>query len=155
MNPRRDTGPAGMHWCNIKQQSLTRGDAGSELLTVEACLSHWSPLSSTYRFRQTRFNATMGTGPSKPQQKSPSAEVKPSILKSLCHPLVDRVSKEVDDYFSEHWPFKDDKTRKKFISQGIPRVTCLYCAKALDDRIAFACKLITITFLTDGQSTSL
>jgi len=94
----------------------------------------------------------MGTSPSKPQQKSPSVEVKPSILKSLCHPLVDQVSKEVDDYFSEHWPFKDDKTRKKFISQGIPRVTCLYCAKALDDRIAFACKLITITFLTDGQS---
>lgn len=93
----------------------------------------------------------MGTSPNKPQQARPSTEVKPSILKSLCHPLVEQVSKEVDEYFSQHWPFKDDKTRKKFISQGVPRVTCLYCAKALDDRIAFACKLITITFLTDGK----
>jgi len=97
------------------------------------------------------LTATMGTSPSKPQQARPSVELRPSILKSLCHPLVEQVSKEVDEYFSQHWPFKDDKTRKKFISQGIPRVTCLYCAKALDDRIAFACKLITITFLTDGK----
>jgi len=80
-----------------------------------------------------------------------TSNLSPSILEAKCHHLVDQVTKDVDAYFSVNWPFKDEKTRKKFMSQGIPRVTCLYCADALDDRIAFACKLITITFLTDGK----
>ena len=68
----------------------------------------------------------------------------------LCHPLEQEVSKEVDGYFLEHWPFPDDKARKKFLAAGFSRVTCYYFPKALDDRIHFACRLLTVLFLIDG-----
>lgn len=69
----------------------------------------------------------------------------------ICHPLVDAVSKEVNEYFLEHWPFPTEKARKKFVAAGFPRVTCLYFPKALDDRIHFACRLLTVLFLIDGE----
>ncbi|KAI9794983.1 MAG: carbonyl reductase (NADPH-dependent) ari1 [Peltula sp. TS41687] len=73
----------------------------------------------------------------------------PSNFKPICHPRVDEVSKEVDDYYLQHWDFKDDKARKKFLDAGFSRVTCLYFPEALDDRIHFACRLLTVLFLID------
>src|SRR5437667_8973380 len=77
-----------------------------------------------------------------------------SHIKPLCHPRVEEVTKEVDGYFLEHWPFRNEKARKKFVAAGFSRVTCLYFPKALDDRIHFACRLLTVLFLIDGKPIS-
>jgi hypothetical protein len=67
-----------------------------------------------------------------------------------CHPRVDEVSKEVDGYFLREWKFENAKARKKFLGAGFSRVTCLYFPMAKDDRIHFACRLLTVLFLIDG-----
>ncbi|KAI0474768.1 Aristolochene synthase in complex with 12,13 Difluorofarnesyl diphosphate [Xylaria cf. heliscus] len=61
------------------------------------------------------------------------------------------VISEVDGYFLKHWPFQGTQAREKFVNAGFSRVTCLYFPKALDDRIHFACRLLTILFLIDDQ----
>ncbi|KAB8236269.1 terpene synthase family protein [Aspergillus alliaceus] len=80
---------------------------------------------------------------------SSSLKPPPSTFQPLCHPLVEEVSKEVDNYFLQHWNFPNEKARKKFVAAGFSRVTCLYFPKALDDRIHFACRLLTVLFLID------
>lgn len=75
----------------------------------------------------------------------------PSRFLAECHPLEKEITAEVDGYFLEHWPFKTDKERKKFVAAGFSRVTCLYFPKALDDRIGFASMLLTLLFLIDGM----
>ncbi|KAI1443034.1 Aristolochene synthase in complex with 12,13-Difluorofarnesyl diphosphate [Annulohypoxylon stygium] len=65
------------------------------------------------------------------------------------HPLHEKIIAEVDGYFLQHWPFPDAKARKKFVAAGFSRVTCLYFPKALDDRIHYACRLLTLLFLID------
>lgn len=75
----------------------------------------------------------------------------PSRFVAECHPLEKQITAEVDSYFLEHWPFKTDKDRKKFVAAGFSRVTCLYFPKALDDRIGFASMLLTVLFLIDGM----
>lgn len=74
-----------------------------------------------------------------------------SIFESKIHPRAEKVSQEVEGYFLEHWPFPNDKARKKFLGAGFSRVTCLYFPLALDDRIHFACRLLTVLFLIDGM----
>ena len=66
-----------------------------------------------------------------------------------CHSRVDTIVSQVDQYFLEHWDFPDEKARKTFIKAGFSRVTCLYFPLALDDRIHFACRLLTVLFLVD------
>lgn len=61
----------------------------------------------------------------------------------------------VNGFYLEHWPFPDDKARRKFTVAGFPRVTCLYFPKALHSRIQQACSLISILFLIDGTSKEL
>ncbi|CAG8952973.1 hypothetical protein HYFRA_00003163 [Hymenoscyphus fraxineus] len=68
---------------------------------------------------------------------------------AAAHPLVEETSKQVDDWFLEHWPFPSCKAKNKFVAAGFSRVTCLYFPLALDERIGFACKLLTILFLVD------
>lgn len=74
----------------------------------------------------------------------------PSRFEPLCHPRMEAVAAEVDGFFLQHWPFDSDKARQKFLDAGFSRVTCLYFPKALDDRIHFACRLLTLLFLIDG-----
>lgn len=66
-----------------------------------------------------------------------------------CHPRVEEVSHEVNEYFLKHWEFPTAKSRKVFLAAGFPRVTCLYFPLAKDDRIHFACRLLTVLFLID------
>ncbi|RDL40131.1 Aristolochene synthase [Venustampulla echinocandica] len=73
----------------------------------------------------------------------------PSTWVPAAHPSVDSISDQVDGWFLQHWPFLGLKARKKFVAAGFSRVTCLYFPLARDDRIAFACKLLTILFLID------
>lgn len=75
----------------------------------------------------------------------------PSRFEPRCHPLEKQITKEVDGFFLTHWPFKTEKDRKKFVAAGFSRVTCLYFPLAKDDRIHFACRLLTILFLIDGE----
>lgn len=82
----------------------------------------------------------------------PFVDIPTSSLTALCHPEVDAVTKEVDDYFLQHWPFPDARSRKKFVNAGFSRVTCLYFPMSLDDRIHFACRLLTVLFLIDGMN---
>lgn len=74
----------------------------------------------------------------------------PSPLRALIHPRAGQVSAEVDAYFLKHWPFANEKDMKKFRAAGFSRVTCLYYPVALNDRIHFACRLLTVLFLIDG-----
>ncbi|KAK7749839.1 carbonyl reductase (NADPH-dependent) ari1 [Cytospora paraplurivora] len=88
-------------------------------------------------------------GSTTPKRELNGSFLEPSAFKPLCHPLVESVTKEVDGYFLEHWNFETERSRKKFIGAGFSRVTCLYFPKALDDRIHFACRLLTVLFLID------
>ena len=69
----------------------------------------------------------------------------------MCHSRVDEVTKEVDGYFLEHWPFLNKKAEQVFQSTAISRVTCLYFPMARDDSIHFACRLLTVLLLIDGE----
>ncbi|KAK3321250.1 Aristolochene synthase in complex with 12,13 Difluorofarnesyl diphosphate [Cercophora scortea] len=75
--------------------------------------------------------------------------VPPSSWTAEIQPQHERVTKEVDGFFLRNWPFPDERARKKFVAAGFSRVTCFYFPKALDDRIHFACRLLTLLFLID------
>lgn len=74
----------------------------------------------------------------------------PSAWTAEIHPLHAEVIPQVESYFLQHWPFPNDRARKRFLAAGFSRVTCLYYPKALNDRIHFACRLLTLLFLVDG-----
>ncbi|KAJ8104848.1 hypothetical protein ONZ43_g7662 [Nemania bipapillata] len=65
------------------------------------------------------------------------------------HPRVEEVTLEVDGWFLDNWPFPSEKAKRKFVDAGFSRVTCAYYPAAKDDRIHFACRLLTILFLID------
>lgn len=75
----------------------------------------------------------------------------PSLWTATCHPLVDEISQQVDDYFLQHWDFPNDRARAIFKKAQFSRVTCLYFPRARDDRIHLACRLLTVLFLIDGK----
>lgn len=75
----------------------------------------------------------------------------PSRWTPMCHPRVSEVTEEVDGYFLEHWPFPDKKAEQGFRRAAFSRVTCLYFPLATDDSIHFACRLLTVLFLIDGE----
>jgi hypothetical protein len=91
--------------------------------------------------------------PPPPQIAAPATSngIPPAYFKPICHPRMRVVATEVDGYFLKHWPFPNDKARKKFLDAGFSRVTCLYYPEALDDRIHFGCRLLTLLFLIDGM----
>ncbi|KAF3760408.1 Aristolochene synthase from penicillium Roqueforti [Cryphonectria parasitica EP155] len=76
-------------------------------------------------------------------------EVPPSDWAPKIHPRAEEVAREVDGYFLEHWNFTDDRARSTFLKAGFSRVTCLYFPLAKDERIHFACRLLTVLFLID------
>ncbi|PSK33983.1 Aristolochene synthase [Elsinoe australis] len=75
--------------------------------------------------------------------------VPPSKWTPMCHPRMAEVAREVDGDFIRDWGFPDAKSRQKFLDAGFSRVTCLYFPAAKDDRIHWACRLLTILFLID------
>jgi len=87
----------------------------------------------------------------KPSVAAPLLNPPPTLFVPICHPLVGPVTAEVDGYFLKHWNFPNEKAKQKFVNAGFSRVTCLYFPKALDDRIHFACRLLTVLFLIDGE----
>lgn len=67
------------------------------------------------------------------------------------HPRTEEVAQEVDNYFLQNWNFADERAKKTFLKAGFSHVTCLYFPLAKDDRIHFACRLLTVLFLIDGK----
>lgn len=86
-----------------------------------------------------------------PKQIESLEEVTISRFTPRIHPREVEVSAEVNGYFLKHWPFPNDKARRKFIAAGFSQVTCYYNPLALDDRIELACRLLTLLFLIDGR----
>lgn len=91
-----------------------------------------------------------GTGNNPIVKGSQSWRIPPSEWTAMIHPRAEEVAREVDTYFLEHWNFPDDRARSTFLKAGFSRVTCLYFPLAKDDRIHFACRLLTVLFLIDG-----
>ncbi|KAH8655284.1 Aristolochene synthase in complex with 12,13 Difluorofarnesyl diphosphate [Xylariales sp. PMI_506] len=91
------------------------------------------------------FCATLLAGfKAKPQESYPK-----SIFVPRCHRLVERCTSHVDGYFLKHWPFPNEKSRKKFVETGFSRITCLFFPFAKDDRIELACRVFTMYFILD------
>ena len=82
---------------------------------------------------------------------SPIMEPPASLLKPMCHPLVEEVTQEVNEYFLEHWKFPDARARKAFVNAEFSRVTSLYFPLGKNERIHFACRLLTLLLLIDGE----
>lgn len=72
-----------------------------------------------------------------------------SIWTPVSHPRTNEVIAEVDGYFMQHWGFTSDKAKKTFVDAGFSRVTSLYFPESTNDRIHFACRLLTVLFLID------
>ena len=77
-----------------------------------------------------------------------------SILEPRSHPLETQVTADVEQFFTSNWNFTDEKAVQKFHAAGFSLVTCCYFPKAKDDRIGFACRLLTLLFLIDGTYTA-
>ena len=82
---------------------------------------------------------------------SPHPRLTRSIFTPVCHPFVEEVIRDVHGYYLQHWGFRSEEAKQKFVAAGFSWVTCLYYPKALDDRIRYACSLLTILFLIDGK----
>lgn len=78
----------------------------------------------------------------------------PTIFPIKCHPKVDEVCAELDDYFYKNWPWKDEAAGQKFLRSEINRWACLALPNARDDRIYDAVRVNTLLFLLDGELTS-
>ncbi|EAW10787.1 uncharacterized protein ACLA_052600 [Aspergillus clavatus NRRL 1] len=55
--------------------------------------------------------------------------------KPLIHPRADQICREHDDYFLQHWPFPDDKSRQAFVQAEFARFPCLALPLGHDDRL--------------------
>ncbi|CAJ2514067.1 Uu.00g021860.m01.CDS01 [Anthostomella pinea] len=78
-------------------------------------------------------------------------EIPSSLWKPMIHPRAKVVGEEVNNYFLQHWNFPDDLAKSTFLKTGFSRVTCLNYPLAKDDRIHFACRLLTALFLIDDM----
>lgn len=74
----------------------------------------------------------------------------PSAWTSKSHRDTEDVAHEVDQYFLRNWNFPNSKSEQTFLEAGFSKVTCLYFPTAKDDRIQYACRLLTVLFLIDG-----
>lgn len=88
-----------------------------------------------------------------PLSPSPASQLpknlQSSILEVHKHPKTDEVVKEVNDFFLEHWPFKTDKHRKRFVDEGYAWFVCVECPQSLDERLHWGCRLLILGFLID------
>ena len=91
-------------------------------------------------------------GASSQKRKGESASSPPpSAWTPRCHPRSAQVGPTVERYFLDNWPFPTPRARARFLTAGFSTVTCLYFPLARDDRIEYACRLLTLLFLIDGE----
>jgi len=82
-------------------------------------------------------------------------ELSPSKWIPQVHSLAEEVGNNVEEYFLQNWVFPSQDSQAKFLKAGFSRVTCLYFPMAKDDRIEYACRLLTVLFLIDGENEAL
>lgn len=75
----------------------------------------------------------------------------PSAWTPRCHARSAQVGPTVERYFLANWAFPTPRARARFLTAGFSTVTCLYFPLARDDRIEYACRLLTLLFLIDGE----
>ena len=121
---------------------------GSHFLNGNPVQPHHSPPTS--KGLQLEAKESPSTTLHKEAWKPP-----PSAWKPQCHPCAAQVARIVDDYYLEHWPFPNERSKQKFLDAGFSRVTCLYFPTAKDNRIEYACRLLTVLFLIDGEQSGI
>jgi hypothetical protein len=135
-----------MHWPQIENIIFEIGTLRPESSTMAPILTPVKALYSLLYFLGLETSSPALSPPPKSLHET-SSEFIPK-----CHPRVEEVSAEVNDYFLQHWPFENEKARKRFVAAGFSTVTCFYFPTAKDDRIHFACRLLTLLFLIDGMN---
>lgn len=130
--------------------------ANSILVSSAACQNLPSPLTMALEVetRSALPSALPATGPGAEIRGKQRWTIPASDWTHEIHPCAEKVSKEVDDYFLQNWDFPDDRARSIFLKAGFSHVTCLYFPLAKNERIHFACRLLTVLFLIDGMLNS-
>jgi aristolochene synthase len=131
----------------MKALDLLTTYAPLSLLYVVSLLVIVQPYSFLFLWKMTIHNATIPSSTAAFVRN----EAPQTIFRAQIHRNEQEVTAEINDYFLKHWPFENEKARMKFVAVGFSRVTCYYFPLALDDRIALACRLITLLFLIDGM----
>ena len=67
-----------------------------------------------------------------------------------CHPQTDKVCEELNKYFCEHWPWRNERERELFLTAELNKWACMALPFVNDDRIVDAVKVNTLLFLFDG-----
>lgn len=67
------------------------------------------------------------------------------------HPLVNEVTRYVDDFALENWDFPDYEAKQDFVERNVSGVASYYFPSALDDRIFLVSKLLAVLFLLAGM----
>ena len=124
----------------------------SQLTTYNEIVPALSSTSSV-NYSMSSFQSKSARNPNSIEiiKSTRAYQIPSSNWKPLCHSSVDEVVREVDAYFLENWRFRDTKDVRAFENAGFSRVTCFYFPFARDDRIRYACRLLTLLFLIDGQ----
>jgi aristolochene synthase len=65
------------------------------------------------------------------------------------HPLTDKVADSVNQFFLDNWSFSSEKERNKFLGADFSRFCAYYFPNSIDDRLHFACEIVTHLFMVD------
>lgn len=78
-------------------------------------------------------------------------DVRPTILDARIHPKTQAIVDEVHAWFFEHWPWKTETHKRRFVDEGFVWYSCIICPKGLQDRQLGICKYLTAGFLIDDM----
>lgn len=67
------------------------------------------------------------------------------------HPHELSVTMLVNNYFLLNWPFPDERSRLKFVAEGLPTWHCCQYPTSLNDRVVVASRFTVMLFLVDGK----
>lgn len=73
----------------------------------------------------------------------------PTIFDIQCHSRADAVCAELDSFFIQHWPFKSQEERNRFLNSQTNGFACWALPLADDDRLLDTVKVNTLLFLLD------
>ena len=89
------------------------------------------------------------TPPPTPAGSQVPMDLRPTILTARKHANTDEVVKQVNDFFLEHWPFKTEKHRRRFVDEGYAWFVSINCPMSLNERMHWGSRLLTTGFLID------
>ncbi|KAK5999161.1 Aristolochene synthase [Cladobotryum mycophilum] len=89
----------------------------------------------------------------KPFSSPPSTNVLIPLSKwaATCHPMMDQVTKESNEYFLIHWHFPSEESKQKFLEQDLTGWVGWDYPTALPSRLLICTKYMTYFFLTDDM----